>query len=733
MSVNKNTYPCSSKDWKAVSRSTPCEICGGTDYCEYTVTTNHCMRADSVGRTDGTPTNKRQGGHFFPRSEREWRVLPKPDAVSSYPKADAVTNNRVYESLMKLSPLSDYYLRDLTGPHHRLSPAQAHRYGWLPGDSTLHQQHVLAELERQHGRDTLLTVPGFSAKDDGTLTIRAGNCYLFPRRNTAGLIIAMDARRLTGSSRGGRYYCLSSHTDEHDGPSPGIVAHVATPAGGVRDTSRVGITEGAKKADVWADQSGCRVIGLPGVTTWAAAAVVPLIEELDPDVVMIGFDRDDPTKKGGAVVATVSRAQQDLAEAISRRGRTVRVAEWDYSKGKGIDDVLLTGHDVELHRYIPATSEQDDYHPQLLHDLIEVLHNKSIPANYRLIYMKYLVQVMMSKQERTGDGESRVWLLKWAEDLGVGKNVPGTAMDLLALNGYLTIRRLRLRSTDEETGELGTTTHTLVAPGRRLSRRDVVRPSKKQEGEADRSRRRRAASGVENDGQARVAGQGGLPATGPAIYLITEEKLSSAPSRPLPPPPPLSVTRTIAVPVAGSPLLDEHGQDPKAEFAQWCRGVSSPPSPVDQRDAEVLGNDYQDGHISAPSPQGLPEPASVTDLPPEASKTGSDDGSAWTLPEPVRLAAQDDGSAQQDMPEPTPSRQEGLEPTTATATDTSTHQRRSDTACQECGHRAALMDRQGRYSCTACSDNRKRQQEGGAHVAGRSTGQAWGGYGVAVV
>jgi len=272
------------------------------------------------------------------------RRTPAPSAPTITP-ADRDTRDAVCADLLALCPLTDAQRAD-----QRLTQAQADRYGWLPGDADS-QARLIAALLTTHTREELLGVPGF-CDQRGRLTIRGAGLML-PTRDLDGKIQAIDLRRAVVKDGQSRYIKLSSRTDDDpDAPSPGAPAHVAMPADGVAVPGHVGITEGVKKADAAADALGYPVISIPGIGATRAASSV--LERVAGDVVVIMLDRDDPDKNDGRTVANVERARAELAALALPLGYAVRLATWNHTRAKGVDDLFARGDRFILERYHPA-------------------------------------------------------------------------------------------------------------------------------------------------------------------------------------------------------------------------------------------------------------------------------------------------------------------------------------------------------------------------------------------
>jgi len=332
----------------------------GRDRCPHCDHDGPCISFDNgdiLCHREGEPGNWTDSfiGGYWHRAEDATADRPAPRRLpaspSTRPSAPINLNKRhaIVADLLKMCPLSEAQC-----VAHHLTEAQASRYGWLPGDSSS-QAAIIAALLHTYTREELRGVPGFR-EQNGNIKIRGAGMML-PTRDLDGKIHAIDLRRDTVKDGQARYYKLSSRTDDDvDAPSPGAPPHVAIPAGGVTVASVIGITEGVKKADYAADALGYPVISIPGIGSWRAASEV--LERFAGSVVVLMLDQDDPAKAEGRVVADVERTRQALATTAFSLGYAVRLATWDHTRAKGIDDLLATGETFTIERYRPAPMAQ---------------------------------------------------------------------------------------------------------------------------------------------------------------------------------------------------------------------------------------------------------------------------------------------------------------------------------------------------------------------------------------
>jgi len=266
---------------------------------------------------DSGPTTDAPGAGVMPQSGGKTDTGERP--------ADAL-RNAVYAELLAALELNADHFDDLL--RRGLSAAEIDRRGYKTAEPTKVRGAVDALL-RAHGRDRLLTVPGFADKD-GRLVFRAGRGYLIPVRTAGGAIAALKVRHDTDVN-GPKYSWASGK-----GVSCGNVVHVPLDAAAPADTVR--LTEGELKADVATVRSGLPTVSAPGVSNWHLA--VPVLRALGAHKVLLAFDQDG---KPGTLAAV-----EKALFGLTREGFEVVVEWWDGRQAKGIDDLLAAGGQPEL-------------------------------------------------------------------------------------------------------------------------------------------------------------------------------------------------------------------------------------------------------------------------------------------------------------------------------------------------------------------------------------------------
>lgn len=313
-----------SHTWHRVTRKEPCPICSDINWCEVCLDgCVHCMRTESSIKSDS-----RMGGYIH--NLPDWRSTPPPINRPAKPKPEAPTElasladrHRIYSDLLASCQLSAVHEAWLLGQG--IDQPQG-SYATLNGN----RAEVCRHLMRSYPQELLITVPGLWIHDDGTLGIAAMDGLLVAVRGIDGRIERLQCRVETNGKKA--YHWLSSSS--HGGPSSGAIPHYADGP----DKRRVYITEGVKKAEICALLTGHPCIGMASHSGYMAA--LEMVKRLDIDSVVVALDEDAKPETAGLV----DKSRQELVQQALQRGLAVRVARWDGSLGKGIDDLLMAGH-----------------------------------------------------------------------------------------------------------------------------------------------------------------------------------------------------------------------------------------------------------------------------------------------------------------------------------------------------------------------------------------------------
>lgn len=319
---------------RRVNRHEPCPVCGKPDWCGVAGDGSvHCMRVESERPA-------RSGGGWWHRvtlDQGDLRrsanaLVHQAKRTESVALADEETRDSIYRAILAACPLSTEHSAYLDACN---VPADE-RAGY--GSLTRQRWQLSARLLRSWPRELLLSVPGLYDRADGTIGIAALDGLLVAVRDIDERVIALQVR-VAGDNGKKSYFWLSSSS--HEGPSCGVPAHIAL-RGYAEPGHTIWITEGAKKAHLASAYMDAPAIGMPGFAAVdkALAAVDSCIERLGTVCVVIALDEDaDPT-----VANRVETARAELVGGCLARGLAVRVARWDRSRGKGIDDLCQAGH-----------------------------------------------------------------------------------------------------------------------------------------------------------------------------------------------------------------------------------------------------------------------------------------------------------------------------------------------------------------------------------------------------
>src|SRR5215212_3012994 len=322
--------------WPLVTEESPCHVCGKSDWCSVSADGKKaiCRRKDDgtgVRRTDKSGQDywlyELNGHRELILSEE---ILQQDGEVPE--KADPQTLDQVYGALLDQLALSHAHRQEL---HRRgLTEASIKRSGYRT--LTLKGREELARPLVEHfGSELCSQVPGLYENEAGRWSVAGTAGMLVPVRDIEGRIVALKIRA-DEAGEGSKYTYLSSA--KHGGPGPGSQVHV--PMHDELDLSVVRLTEGELKADVATALTGMLTVSMPGVSSWRPALEVS--SSLGCSVVHLAFDAD--AKHNERVALALREAYRTLEE----RGFEVLLEMWPRELGKGIDDLLASGHEPTL-------------------------------------------------------------------------------------------------------------------------------------------------------------------------------------------------------------------------------------------------------------------------------------------------------------------------------------------------------------------------------------------------
>lgn len=326
--------------WRNATRQEPCPVCQGPDWCS--LSEDGAWAACRRQPEGGVERVDRNGAQYYVHQLRDdvERVRWEPPPVA--PLAPPTERDRVYRALLASLGLSSEHrhaLRD-RGLSHEAVNAGAYRTLPMRGRAEL-ARHLAGRFDP----DLLVQVPGIQVREaDGRRWLSVGGAagLVVPVRDVHQRIVALKVRADRPLDSDNRYLYVSS--TRTGGPSPGAPAHVPL---GVEQSTMVRVTEGELKADVATELSGLPTISAPGVNAWRT--VVPVLEALGAQSVLLAFDADWRTNP--QVNAMVLAAAAELAQHY---GGGVEL--WPTARGKGIDDVLVTGATTTL---LPFSRRQE--------------------------------------------------------------------------------------------------------------------------------------------------------------------------------------------------------------------------------------------------------------------------------------------------------------------------------------------------------------------------------------
>src|SRR5918995_4663655 len=327
--------------WHSVSTDSPCHVCGKPDWCSVSSDGKKAICRRMHNGT-GEPKVDTSGQEYWLYELNGHRELISSEDVPKQAgeiteKADPQTLDQVYGTLLDQLALSPAHRQDL---HRRgLTEACIKRSGYrtLP----LNGREELAQTLVEHfGAEVCSQVPRLYENEAGRFSIAGSAGMLVPVRDVEGRIVALKIRA-DEAGEGSKYTCskytyLSS--TKYGGPGPGSQVHV--PLHDELDLSVVRLTEGELKAEIATALTGTLTVSMPGVSSWRPALEVP--RSLGSGVVHLAFDADAKQNE------QVARALREAYRTLKERGFEVLLETWSRELGKGIDDLLASGHEPTL-------------------------------------------------------------------------------------------------------------------------------------------------------------------------------------------------------------------------------------------------------------------------------------------------------------------------------------------------------------------------------------------------
>ena len=341
-----------------VSADQPCPVCEKTDWCRIDLETN---RAE-CHRPYGEPLKYTASGYGIYRiAAGEVYEKPPENISSAQPevrnKADIVTLNKVYSALLDMLTLSSGHRDNLRKRGLEDTDIDKLRYKSMPSSD---REPIIERLRTMFGDKLLSGVPGFAMRDRRVVKLLGHSGILLPCISQDGLIQGFQIR--SDEQRGYRW--LSSSECSIKSPIHFV---------GDKGSDTLYITEGIIKSDIASIKLSVPFIGFAGVNAWMnqRSALTDIISRTRARKLIIAFDADADEKLG------VRKALSALVKFLDGSDYQVQSAQWDLSDGKGIDDLLVSGHS-------PTIYDADDA-PDYVERLIERAIDLSPRAQLRIV------------------------------------------------------------------------------------------------------------------------------------------------------------------------------------------------------------------------------------------------------------------------------------------------------------------------------------------------------------
>lgn len=324
--------------WKRVTRREPCPICGKPKLCSFTPDGRavKCARMPSNHPTkDGCWLHPIDGGTLAkPRTVATLRT----SALAPVQRCDAT-----YRALLAELGLSEQHREQLIS-NRGLSADVLNLFATIREFFDIKQRYELAaRVAKRPG--SIVGVPGFFLDHGRPAFAVQPAGFLVPVLDQHGRIQAFQLRLDNPRRDQPRYIWLSS-ANQPGGTSPGVPVAVWKPE---KAHGAIWITEGPLKGLIASQRLNACVLAVPGVSNFQG--VFPLLDGAPTGLsVVVAYDADAAAK------IEVWRARESLCYALRARGLDVKLANWDGSKAKGVDDCLLAGLQVDVETWHPSVA-----------------------------------------------------------------------------------------------------------------------------------------------------------------------------------------------------------------------------------------------------------------------------------------------------------------------------------------------------------------------------------------
>jgi DNA primase len=252
--------------------------------------------------------------------------LPK---ISATPELATIeVRDKTYTAFLSMLNLELQHVSDLK--RRGLSIREIKKNGYRSVPQSTCQSICYRLIKDGH---TLEGVPGFYVTRNGLWSCYSIPGYIIPVRDKSGQIQGLQVR-VDNPKNGGKYRWFSVPDGKNSTPAQ---SWIHTSQG---SSCQVWITEGSLKADIATYLSGHTFIGIAGVN--AIKGLVPLLKDFGIREVVTAFDMDLLDNPH------VRQALKRLQHTLKKAGVKTVTACWNSVMGKGIDDALLAGAQIEI-------------------------------------------------------------------------------------------------------------------------------------------------------------------------------------------------------------------------------------------------------------------------------------------------------------------------------------------------------------------------------------------------
>lgn len=277
------------QDFKQLSPSEPCRICGKPDWCSETSDGQFslCRR---IQRPDATVKHDKNLAPYFVyrnyESNKKMTTLKtKPLPRQTNQEYNFALLHSVYSDLLSILDLSVAHYQNLIERGFDPASIEKNRYKSLELNG---RTKIANQLLKTYTESELLSVPGFYMKD-GQVTLGGAVGLVIPIRNLYRQIISLKIRRDVFKPDEPKYLYLSSKSKGYRS----ALAEVHIPLFDSVKSDVIRVTEGELKSDIATLKTNILSISIPGVSMWEKSLEV--LYRLDAKTVKIAFDQDFKT------------------------------------------------------------------------------------------------------------------------------------------------------------------------------------------------------------------------------------------------------------------------------------------------------------------------------------------------------------------------------------------------------------------------------------------------------